>query len=40
MKNMNKVAKSAIYLMIATILSKILGFARELVLSSSYGATN
>lgn len=39
MKNMNKVAKSAIYLMIATILSKILGFARELVLSSSYGAS-
>lgn len=36
---MSKVAKSTILLMIATILSKVLGFGRELVLASSYGAS-
>ena len=36
---MNKIAKSAIYLMIATILSKVLGFFREIVLASYYGAS-
>ena len=36
---MSKIAKSAMYLMIVTILSKILGFGRELVLASSYGAS-
>lgn len=36
---MSKVAKAAIGLMIATIIAKILGFGRELVLASSYGAS-
>lgn len=36
---MNSIAKSAIVLMIATIVAKILGFGRELVLASSYGAS-
>lgn len=34
---MSKVAKSAVILMIATLLSKILGFARDLALASTYG---
>lgn len=33
----SKVAKSAIILMVATLLSKILGFARDLALASTYG---
>lgn len=36
---MSKVAKAAIGLMIVTIFSKILGFGRELVLGSVYGAS-
>lgn len=36
---MSKAAKATITLMIATILAKILGFVRELVLASSYGAS-
>lgn len=36
---MVKVAKSALLLMMATMLAKILGFGRELVLASSYGAS-
>ena len=36
---MSKVAKATIGLMIATMLSKGLGFLRELVLASTYGAT-
>lgn len=36
---MSKVAKATIGLMIATIIAKILGFGRELVLASSYGAS-
>lgn len=36
---MSKVAKATIGLMLATILAKILGFGRELVLASSYGAS-
>lgn len=36
---MSKVAKATIGLMIATILAKVLGFGRELVLASSYGAS-
>lgn len=36
---MSKVAKATVGLMIATILAKILGFGRELVLASSYGAS-
>ena len=36
---MNKVAKATLWLMIATIVSKILGFGRELVLASAYGAS-
>lgn len=36
---MNNVAKSAIGLMIATIIAKVIGFGRELVLASSYGAS-
>ncbi|MFQ9311377.1 MAG: murein biosynthesis integral membrane protein MurJ [Paraclostridium sordellii] len=35
---MSNVAKATIGLMVATILSKILGFARSVVLASSYGA--
>ena len=34
----SKVAKSALILMVATLLSKVLGFARDLVLASTYGA--
>ncbi|HBY2763816.1 lipid II flippase MurJ [Clostridioides difficile] len=34
---MSKVAKATFYLMIVTIISKILGMGRELVLSSIYG---
>ena len=34
---MSKVAKATIGLMIATMIAKILGFVRELVLASSYG---
>lgn len=37
---MNKIAKSALGLIIITILSKILGFGRELVLTYIYGATD
>ena len=37
---MSKVAKSTIGLMIVTMLSKILGFCRELVLTYFYGATD
>ena len=36
---MSKVAKAAVGLMIVTILSKIIGFAREQVLSFVYGAS-
>lgn len=36
---MSKVAKSTLYLMIATLASKILGFAREIVLASLYGTS-
>lgn len=36
---MSKVAKATIGLMIATVIAKMLGFVRELVLASSYGAT-
>lgn len=36
---MSKVAKATFGLMIATIIAKILGFGRELVLASAYGAT-
>ena len=36
---MSKVTKAAFGLMIATVLAKILGFGRELVLASSYGAS-
>lgn len=36
---MNKTAKATIGLMIVTILSKVLGFGRELVLGSTYGAS-
>jgi len=36
---MSKVAKATIWLMIVTMLSKILGFGRELVLTYFYGAT-
>lgn len=36
---MNKIAKATVGLMIATILAKVLGFGRELVLASSYGAS-
>lgn len=37
--NMSKVAKATIGLMIVTMLSKILGFAREVVLGATYGAS-
>ena len=37
---MSKVAKATIGLMIATMLSKVLGLGRELVLGSMYGASN
>lgn len=36
---MNRVAKATLGLMIATMISKILGFAREIVLASTYGAS-
>lgn len=36
---MSKVAKATIVLMMATIIAKVLGFGRELVLASSYGAS-
>ena len=36
---MSKVAKATISLMLATIIAKVLGFGRELVLASSYGAS-
>ena len=36
---MSKVAKATIGLMMATMIAKILGFGRELVLASSYGAS-
>lgn len=36
---MNNIAKNTIILMIATILAKVLGFVRELVLASCYGAS-
>lgn len=36
---MSKLAKATVGLMVATILSKLLGFARELVLASTYGAS-
>ncbi|HSQ87301.1 murein biosynthesis integral membrane protein MurJ [Romboutsia sp.] len=37
---MSKVAKATLALMIATMLSKVLGFGRELVLASSYGMSS
>ncbi len=36
---MRNIAKSTIILMLATIIAKVLGFGRELVLASSYGAS-
>lgn len=36
---MSKVAKATVGLMIATIIAKVLGFGRELVLASSYGTS-
>ena len=36
---MSKVAKVTLGLMIVTIIAKILGFGRELVLASAYGAS-
>lgn len=36
---MSKVAKATVALMIATILAKVLGFGRELVLASAYGTS-
>lgn len=36
---MNSMFKSTVYLMIATIISKILGFIRELALASNYGTS-
>lgn len=36
---MSKVAKAAVGLMIATLIAKVLGFARELTLASVYGAS-
>lgn len=36
---MSKVAKATIELMLATIIAKVLGFGRELVLASAYGAS-
>ena len=36
---MSKIAKTTIALMIITILSKVLGFGREIMLGSVYGAT-
>ena len=36
---MNKIAKSTIFIMLATIISKILGFAKEIILASTYGAS-
>jgi putative peptidoglycan lipid II flippase len=38
--NMSKVTTAALGLMIATMLSKILGFGRELALASAYGASS
>lgn len=35
----SKVAKKIVVVMIATIITKVLGFGRELVLASSYGAS-
>ena len=37
---MSKVAKTAVSLMFVTLLAKVLGFVRELVLASSYGASS
>lgn len=37
---MSKIAKTTLWLMIVTILSKFLGFGRELVLGAVYGATS
>lgn len=37
---MSKIAKSAMGLMLATFIAKILGFGRELVLGSAYGVSN
>lgn len=37
---MSKMAKAAVGLMIVTLLSKVLGFGREIVLASSYGASS
>ena len=36
---MSKVAKATIGLMLATIIAKVLGFGRELVLAAVYGAS-
>ena len=36
---MSKIAKATIGLMVATIIAKILGFTRELILASAYGAS-
>ena len=36
---MSSTAKATLFLMIATVISKILGFVRELVLASAYGAS-
>ncbi len=37
---MNKVAKTTIMLMVVTMITKILGFLREIVLTSTYGTSN
>ena len=37
---MSKVAKATIGLMIVTMISKVLGLGRELVLGTMYGASN
>ena len=36
---MSKAAKATVGLMMATMLAKVLGFGRELVLASAYGAS-
>ncbi|GAA0105714.1 murein biosynthesis integral membrane protein MurJ [Paraclostridium sordellii] len=37
---MSKIAKSAVGLMVATLIAKVLGFGRELVLGSAYGVSS
>ena len=36
---MSKIVKATVGLMVVTIISKLLGFMREIVLGSTYGAT-